>query len=560
MDSVLPLGSEYQREVRRAFQDGWIDVYENAGKRSGASSRLCRIPIRTCCFQIATRRSMRCSRWGTRDGSSDAHMAALRTGHSLSFTRLHDLCRRGALNTEPGACFSTSCWSGTLASGTGRSSSSTPSTLCRHVLCPGAVCDAATAHRLVEHDGPSTAETSDACTRVCCMNTTATCWIGKKSAGRVVAYPSLLQFTVLRVWYATAYAFAPRPMQTSVLGLPSAGRLQYIAVLQARSIDYPMNLLARAGASLSRPERCRPWWPRIVVLVGQLERNCGRAMGPTPLAMRSQPFRLKPDATYIAARPLDDARQTLQDPFPSPACSDTRFDHIGFHDPLAMARPRPAPPDSTVRILSTRWNRSNTEAVPVADAVAGVADLRRASFRPATPRCFIAAVTVVLNGIGHQVGSGVRESVAVTNHDRRVGRFDGCVFCSARALRLPRIAHDGRDARRCSAAAPHPPAPTRTRSPTRRIGRRRAGRSRGSGGTGLRYAAASAHSISAEWWRAGARLVSSVGGQPALVFDRLVEAIDAWFRASATCSSSFSVRSTTMRRWDPRRPSHPPPR
>lgn len=36
--SVAPLGREYQENVRRAFDGRWIDVFENAGKRSGAYS------------------------------------------------------------------------------------------------------------------------------------------------------------------------------------------------------------------------------------------------------------------------------------------------------------------------------------------------------------------------------------------------------------------------------------------------------------------------------------------------------------------------------------------
>ncbi len=36
--SVVPLGKDYQQKVERAFQSGWIDVYENDGKRSGAYS------------------------------------------------------------------------------------------------------------------------------------------------------------------------------------------------------------------------------------------------------------------------------------------------------------------------------------------------------------------------------------------------------------------------------------------------------------------------------------------------------------------------------------------
>jgi oligoendopeptidase F len=37
-DSVAPLGADYQTHVREAFRGGWIDVFENAGKRSGAYS------------------------------------------------------------------------------------------------------------------------------------------------------------------------------------------------------------------------------------------------------------------------------------------------------------------------------------------------------------------------------------------------------------------------------------------------------------------------------------------------------------------------------------------
>ncbi len=38
VDSVAALGDEYQQHVRDAFGGRWIDVFENAGKRSGAYS------------------------------------------------------------------------------------------------------------------------------------------------------------------------------------------------------------------------------------------------------------------------------------------------------------------------------------------------------------------------------------------------------------------------------------------------------------------------------------------------------------------------------------------
>jgi len=38
VESMKPLGPDYQKDVRQAFDGRWIDVYENPGKRSGAYS------------------------------------------------------------------------------------------------------------------------------------------------------------------------------------------------------------------------------------------------------------------------------------------------------------------------------------------------------------------------------------------------------------------------------------------------------------------------------------------------------------------------------------------
>ncbi len=38
MEALTPLGEEYRQDLQAAFRDGWIDVYENQGKRSGAYS------------------------------------------------------------------------------------------------------------------------------------------------------------------------------------------------------------------------------------------------------------------------------------------------------------------------------------------------------------------------------------------------------------------------------------------------------------------------------------------------------------------------------------------
>ncbi len=38
VQAMTPLGADYQKDVRQAFDGRWIDVYENPGKRSGAYS------------------------------------------------------------------------------------------------------------------------------------------------------------------------------------------------------------------------------------------------------------------------------------------------------------------------------------------------------------------------------------------------------------------------------------------------------------------------------------------------------------------------------------------
>ncbi|MFH1852065.1 MAG: oligoendopeptidase F [Candidatus Neomarinimicrobiota bacterium] len=38
LESIEPLGKDYQKKLQQAFQGGWVDVYENEGKRGGAYS------------------------------------------------------------------------------------------------------------------------------------------------------------------------------------------------------------------------------------------------------------------------------------------------------------------------------------------------------------------------------------------------------------------------------------------------------------------------------------------------------------------------------------------
>ena len=48
VESVTPLGSAYQARLRTGFDGGWIDVYENDGKRSARTRRPSMGLTRTC--------------------------------------------------------------------------------------------------------------------------------------------------------------------------------------------------------------------------------------------------------------------------------------------------------------------------------------------------------------------------------------------------------------------------------------------------------------------------------------------------------------------------------
>ena len=39
LEALAPMGEEYVAKVKEGFETGWVDVYENKGKRTGAFSR-----------------------------------------------------------------------------------------------------------------------------------------------------------------------------------------------------------------------------------------------------------------------------------------------------------------------------------------------------------------------------------------------------------------------------------------------------------------------------------------------------------------------------------------
>ena len=273
-DSVAPLGGEYQTRVREAFAGRWIDVFENAGKRSGAYSA----PV------YGAHPYMLLNYNETLDA---VFTLAHEMGHSM-----HTLLSHQA---QP-----------FVYAGYTIFVAEVPSTLSealfldymleraenreqRAVLLQHAIDSIAStfytqvmfadfelqAHRLVEQDQPVTA---DALNGIYAQ-------LLRDYYGDVIDEEAISQLTWARIphffstpyyvyQYATCFASTARLMQD--LRSPDRTRSgdavdRYLSLLKAGGSDYPMNLLARAGVDLSQPDTVHAVGSELEMLVGRLE-------------------------------------------------------------------------------------------------------------------------------------------------------------------------------------------------------------------------------------------------------------------------------------------------
>src|SRR5687767_14975242 len=272
IESVAPLGAEYQSHVRAAFRERWIDVFENTGKRSGAYSA----PV------YGTHPYMLLNFNETLDA---VFTLAHEMGHSMHTLLAH--------RSQP-----------FVYAGYTIFVAEVPSTLNealfldlmltraksreeRAVLLQHAVDSIAgtfytqvmfadfelQAHRLVEADEPVTADTlNELYARLL-----------KEYYGGVIDEEELSRVTWARIphffnspyyvyQYATCFASTARLMQD--LRAPAtreAAVSRYLSLLRAGGSDFPMNLLARAGVDLSRPETVRAVAAELDALVARLE-------------------------------------------------------------------------------------------------------------------------------------------------------------------------------------------------------------------------------------------------------------------------------------------------
>jgi len=279
VDSVAPLGDEYQQQVRRAFDEGWIDVYENVGKRSGAYSA----PV-----------------YGAHPYMLLNYNETLDAVFTLAHEMGHSMHTLLAHQAQP-----------FVYAGYTIFVAEVPSTLSealfldlmlerarsreeRIVLLQHAIDSIAStfytqvlfadfelqAHRLVEQDQPVTADV---------LNATYAALL-REYYGEVLDEEEVSCVTWARIphffstpyyvyQYATCFASTARLMQgvrAPESGTRAESVRRYLSLLGAGGSDYPMNLLAQAGVDLSRPDTVRAVSTEFEALVVRLESELGR--------------------------------------------------------------------------------------------------------------------------------------------------------------------------------------------------------------------------------------------------------------------------------------------
>jgi len=277
VEAEAPLGPEYQAMMRRGFSGGWIDVYENDGKRSGAYSA----PV------YGVHPYMLLNYTDTLD---DVFTTAHEMGHSMHTLLSHE--------TQP---FIYSDYTIFVAE--------VPSTLSeallleymlarstdpieRIVLLQHAI-DNITgtfytqvlfadyelrAHRLVEQDQPITAEVlTETYTQLLNDYYGDSVDLNELTGITWARIPHFYNSPYYVYQYATCFASAAKLAKQIMAGGREAAdaRDRFLNLLRAGGSDYPMELLRAAGIDLSQPDTVRAVVDQLDGLVTRLERELG---------------------------------------------------------------------------------------------------------------------------------------------------------------------------------------------------------------------------------------------------------------------------------------------
>ncbi len=278
VQSVAPLGADYQGWVRDAFAGRWIDVYENQGKRSGAYSA----PV------YGVHPYMLLNYNDTLDA---VFTLAHEMGHSMHTLLAHE--------SQP-----------FVYAGYTIFVAEVPSTLSealllnlmleraqtreqRIVLLQHAI-DGITgtfynqvlfadfeleAHRLVERDQPITSDTLDGIyARLLDEYWGDTVTEDARAKHTWLRIPHFFQSPYYVYQYATCFASTAKLMKEvghTIADVRSAAVARYLNLLRAGGSDHPMALLQRAGVDLSEPSTVRAVSEQLDALVTRLEAELG---------------------------------------------------------------------------------------------------------------------------------------------------------------------------------------------------------------------------------------------------------------------------------------------
>jgi oligoendopeptidase F len=275
--SVAPLGQGYQKQVQRAFDERWIDVYENEGKRSGAYSA----PV------YGTHPYMLLNYNDTLD---DVFTLAHEMGHSMHTILAHE--------TQPFVYASYTIFVAEVASTLNeallldlllaeRKDPTERAVLLQHAI--DSICGTfytqvmfadweLAAHRLAEEGKPLTAESLSALYRER-LNAFYGDAVDLDEAydATWARIPHFYRSPYYVYQYATCFASSARIHKQ--LGTDGYSVDRYLGLLRAGGNDHPMTLLQNAGADLSKADTVRAVIDHIDQLVDRLERELEKLSG-----------------------------------------------------------------------------------------------------------------------------------------------------------------------------------------------------------------------------------------------------------------------------------------
>jgi oligoendopeptidase F len=276
--SVAPLGPEYQEDMRRALAGGWIDVYENPGKRSGAYSA----PV------YGVHPYMLLNYNDTLDA---VFTLAHEMGHSMHtlFSHAHQPFVYAGYTIFVAEVPSTLSEALFLNYMLDRATDKRERVVLLQHAIDGIVSTFYTqvlfadyelqAHRLAEGGQPITAEI---------LGDTYFDLL-KTYHGDAIDYDELSRVTWARIphfystpyyvyQYATCFASSAELMKQITAGSDrerAAAVERYLTLLKAGGSDHPIPLLQRAGVDLTRPDPVRAVVEQLDALVTRLERELG---------------------------------------------------------------------------------------------------------------------------------------------------------------------------------------------------------------------------------------------------------------------------------------------